>query len=431
MKTFEIIRQRISSNRLFLLLLAAAIVTRIGVALLQMTHGIQGIHWLVLIKWNDFYGVYGTELVSLNHGLLPYLNFGYWYPPLFLYVLYIFYLIGGIHLASLPILVADVATAPLVYLLVSTTSAKRVAFIAGLLYALSPVALFVEGYLWLSSQPMTFFLVLSIYLLRKDRPIFSTVALAISILFKQEAIFILPVYTTWYLMKYRTRALKGIVIMLCLVFLISLPFLTLSPIGYLNGVTSGGLGVVYQGPNFIRSTILSTTLSSSTAQSCAPTVPNTFTGSLVTCGLTYSWTKESASFVMISMLDWIASLAIFPLFGLTAILLLLSRKRTNILELSSALAMIGFLLLFSIRVHSLLVYYFIPIYALLFASARGKSTIIILIVTSGFSLFTPDKSYVPALLTLVSISAIVATKDSPNQISIPQIIEVNNSARSS
>ena len=183
MKIFREFKKLISSNIPLLILLVVAASARAAVALLQMDQGIHGFRWLLLTKWNDFYGFSGSTFVSLHQGLLPYLNFGYWYPPLFLYFLYAFYLLGGIHLASVPILAADVATALIVYLLVSTTSTKRVAFIAGLLYALSPVALFIEGYLWLSSQPMTFFLLLALFLLRKDRPLICSFGFIVSVLF--------------------------------------------------------------------------------------------------------------------------------------------------------------------------------------------------------------------------------------------------------
>ncbi|MCL4518281.1 MAG: hypothetical protein M1587_03695 [Thaumarchaeota archaeon] len=139
-----------------LLIFAVAAVARFVIAFLQLIHGIQNMNWLQLISWSDFYQIYGNQLASLSHGLLPYLNFGYWYTPLFLYTLYLFYLFGGIHLASVPMLLADTAMAPLIYLIVLMRSNERVATIAGLLYALFPVALFVEGYLWLSSEPMAF-----------------------------------------------------------------------------------------------------------------------------------------------------------------------------------------------------------------------------------------------------------------------------------
>ena len=117
MNILQDIQQRISSKQLFLVLLVIAGIARAIVASLQVAQGIEG-NWFFLVKWRDFYGVYGSFFSSLNRGLLPYLNFGYWYTPFFLYVLYAFYLLGGIHFASIPILATDAATAPLVYLIV-------------------------------------------------------------------------------------------------------------------------------------------------------------------------------------------------------------------------------------------------------------------------------------------------------------------------
>ena len=216
-------------NKRVTLLFGIAALSRTVVALLQIFSGIKSVPASPLGAWSDFYSIYGIDLHSLSSGLLPYKDFGYWYPPLFLYVLYMFYVIGGLHAASIPVILADSATAPLIYSLAAFSAGKRVAFASGLLYALLPVALVEEGYLWLSSQPMTLLLLLSIYLLLRNYPILSSLILAVSILFKQEAVFILPVYVFWYAFRGRSKMKKGFTVFVFSLFLASLPFLVISP----------------------------------------------------------------------------------------------------------------------------------------------------------------------------------------------------------
>ena len=115
--------------------------------------------------YHDFYGYYVTQLIDLSKGMIPYKDFAYSYPPLFLYSLYPFFKLGGEYAASIPILLADAATSPLIYVIVRRFASERISLAAGISYAISPFFLIYEGYLWFSSQPMTFFLLLALYLL--------------------------------------------------------------------------------------------------------------------------------------------------------------------------------------------------------------------------------------------------------------------------
>ena len=276
------------------------------------------------------------------------------------------------------------------------------------LYALLPVALVEEGYLWLSSQPMTLLLLLSIYLLLRNYPILSSLILAVSILFKQEAVFILPVYVFWYAFRGRSKMKKGFTVFVFSLFLASLPFLVISPSTYLNGVTSGSLGIRYVGSNLLRATNGITTVS---AETCSSTFPSIHSSIYVMCGMTYSFSKPAVSYLIFNSLDWIAAVTAIPLLVMVAIILFFSRKKNNVLELACAYSMIAMLCVFSVSFHALYVYYFIPVYAFLFSSARSRSSVMVLGILSALSLFTPDKSYAPVLLSLVSIAIISSLKD--------------------
>ena len=62
---------------------------------------------------------------------------------------------------------ADALTAPVIYLIVRKFSTEKVAFIAGLGYAFSPLAIVNEGYIWMNPQPMTLCLLVRFFLKRE------------------------------------------------------------------------------------------------------------------------------------------------------------------------------------------------------------------------------------------------------------------------
>ena len=187
--------------------------------------------------YHDFYAYYAIQLKDLSEGLLPYRDFAYSYPPLFLYTLYPFFSLGYAYLASIPILLSDALTSVLIYLIARQFGNPRIAFFAGLSYALSPFFLLYEGYLWFSSQPMTFFFLMSIYLLLSKRPIFSFAAFAFAILFKQEVMFVLPLYIILYLRDYRGNFLRGFSTFCGILLVFSIPFLVLAPGAYVTSLS--------------------------------------------------------------------------------------------------------------------------------------------------------------------------------------------------
>src|SRR5438309_4712011 len=201
--------------------------------------------------WDDFNGVYVPWLNFVSNGMVPYWDLtSYIYTPLFLYVLYPFYYLGGSYAASIPIIISDSATAPVVYLIAKRLASARVSLAAGLMYALCPFALFYEGFLWFSSQPMTLFMLLTIYLLRSGRPTYSCVSTALAILIKQAALFLLPIYLVWLATRFRRSAPRGILVVFIIAVITSLPFLIVDPVryiislDYLNPATSPSVACV-------------------------------------------------------------------------------------------------------------------------------------------------------------------------------------------
>lgn len=200
---------------------------------------------LTLQNFQDFYAYYQEQLHFFAQGYTPYIDFPYAYPPLFLYLLLPFYVLGG-NWAALPIELGFSLSAPLVYLVVRKESSEKIAVAAAFLYVLSPYFLLYEGLSWLSEQPMVFFLLLAIYLLEDGKLSSSAIAYGVAILLKQDAFFVLPAYL---LLMIRTGGLRKTVysgaMIASMLLVVSLPFLLLSPANYIGSITLGRLNIHY------------------------------------------------------------------------------------------------------------------------------------------------------------------------------------------
>jgi len=403
---------RAEFNRVEVWLLAAASLSRALMSFLQALYGPvlqSGTPWLsTLAMWRDFYGIYGYQLNLMAQGALPYRDFGYSYPPLFLYTLLPFYLLGGAYAATLPILISDAATSPLVYLLVRRFSAERVAVFAGLAYALSPFMLLYEGYSWLSSQPMFFFLLLSVYLLRKGKPLPSSVALGVAALFKQEAIFILPIYAVWLIKNHRSVAWKAAVIFTGILFVGSSPFLAIAPHEYLGQVTFGALAIPSPSPHPVGAPPASIGVNSLLSSQCPPASAAPASNSpCISSSVTY---PNPLLTVTINVVESVSYFVRIPLLVLLAPALFVSRGKDNFLELACAYALTGFVILFSVLFHPAYAYYMVPVYGLLIASSRRLSTLTIASIAPLLGIMTAV-GYLQEVLPLAATLAIVFAQE--------------------
>jgi len=406
---------RSRTGKILITIFVLALIFRVIVASFRIAYGANPIPWLPYVEtWSDFSSVYGQQLAYLKHGLLPYSGFAYTYTPLFLYILFPFYNFGGISAAAVPILLADSASAVLVYLLVLRVSTSKVALLASVAYALSPFVLVYEGYLLLSSQPMFFFVMLALYLLRQNKPLQSSVFLGIAFLFKQEAIFILPVYATWYIGRYKAEAWKGILAFLSTLLMVSVPFLLLSPLLYFDSISYDVLynyfpvSVNYPHVNETAQTIQS--LSGFKPGTCSLMNTNVH-ATISSCPfgmITYSTSPTGPflwpSYALNILILWGQFIEI-PLFVLVAGLFYKFRKKADLLELGCAFATVFLLVIFSLLVHGLYRYYYVPVYGLLLASSKKLSTVSVVTLISIVSLLLPGGSY----QTSFALIAIVAS----------------------
>ncbi len=389
-------------KRTWFLVLCAAIVSRAIVSLVHFYFGIQWVPWLPGPSlWSDYAFLYLPQLKLLASGALLYRDFAYSYTPLFLYSMLPFYELGGGYAAWIPIVAADVLTAPVIYLIVRKFSTEKVALVAGLGYAFSPVALVNEGYLWLSSQPMTLFILLSILLLRKDRPVLSALALAVAILFKQEALFVLPPILAYIVLKHRASLVKAASAFALTILAVLSPFLVLAPNDLLSHLAYSLLFGPGKSAPATPSTVVPAAPTSLVDACKTAQFPNLHFGAI--CGNIVSF-PALAWYTNIGQLNAVAGFVVPFLLALLAVVLLVVRRAPNILEMASAYSCIVGLLLFSALVHGVFGYYFIPVYALLLASATNRRALLVGLIAVTLGAFSPEG----ALQYVIPISCLFA-----------------------
>jgi Gpi18-like mannosyltransferase len=135
------------------------------------------------------------------------------YAPGYLYILW---LIGELHqiftfsnsqyeyVLKLPSIVADIASIYLLYLFLDNQN-MRIRIIAALVYALFPASLFIGAVWGQVDSLLAFFLLLSAYLIAKDRPVWGAVAFVAAFLVKPLAIAVLPFLAFWIMKTYPPR----------------------------------------------------------------------------------------------------------------------------------------------------------------------------------------------------------------------------------
>lgn len=389
---FQRLRGLNSKHKSLFLVVAVALLARLATSLLHITHGIVPAPFVGPMPWAD-YNVYVAELHFVAQGYLPYRDFGFNYMPLFLYALLPFYLLVGTYGPSIVIVVSDALTAGVIYLIVSRKQQTQLAFAAGLAYALLPFALYNEGYLWLSSQPMTLFGILSLYFLMEDRPYQSFGLLAVSVLFKQETVVLLPVFLFWEFRHGLSRAMKSLTIFITAVSAVSIPFLVLSASNYLYAITYtlAKLGHLY--PAVVAFPVGAASPSQSMLTCSNTTVPGLFTGQVCsnTNVLRMTWvvTEPLLNRVVASTEGLLAGLT--PLFLLLLCVSLYSLRRSkNFPQLISAASILVLLVAFGAAVHIVFAYYFLPVYALMFAASTDYRTLGIAIVGALLPVLAPE-----------------------------------------
>ncbi len=377
----------------------------------QVTYGIHPTFLPMLDLWNDFHGYYAVQLADLAKGFLPYRDFPYSFTPLFLYALYPFYAIGGVDAASIPIIVADAATAVVIYRIVGTWAKGKVPVLAGMAYVALPFALIYEGYLWLGSQPMTLFMVLSVYLASRNRHLGAAGSFGVATMFKQEALFMLPSFLIFLVARLGKHSWKAVAFLGGVIVAVSLPFLVLAPNQYIVEVS---YGLIYLGtPVTYPAGQVSSLVSSGaplTASSCSA-LTLTLLGTQVGCNYSYVTYPNPILTSFLLFLDGLSQWVLVPLLVLLGIALYASRKNTSFMEATSVYSVTILLTVFAYSVNLLLRYYLIPAYALLLASSRNIKGIIVGAFVSTVSLVTSFGTFQLVLVAFATL--IILAMDQP------------------
>lgn len=190
-------------------------------------------------NWQDFSLAYMPAVDAFKNGFLPYNDFFYVYPPLFLYAQTAFsYLPLPSWSGAVPLVAADALTVVPVYLITRKFWGERSSLLVSALFILAPTNLYYADYLWLNPPLTTLFLMVSIYFLAERRYDLSALTLAFSIGFKQTALFALPVLLliVWKGQKGMSGAIRYLLVAALTCVLISLPYLFISPGAYLASI---------------------------------------------------------------------------------------------------------------------------------------------------------------------------------------------------
>lgn len=190
-------------------------------------------------NWQDFSLAYVPAVNALMSGFMPYRDFFYPYPPLFLYALTAFsYLPLPSWSSAIPLVGADALTVIPLYLIARELVGERASLMVSLLFVFSPTNLYYVDYLWLNPSLTTLFLLTSVYLLIKGRYGWSALTLALAIGFKQTALFALPVvlFLLWRKAGRRAEPLRYLLVVSVACLAISLPYIELNPSLYLDSM---------------------------------------------------------------------------------------------------------------------------------------------------------------------------------------------------
>ncbi len=238
--------------------------------LLYGSHAILGMNFEIVESFSDFTFYYLNFVRAFVQGNLPYTEAlfmyegtqTYIYPPLFVYMLGIFYFVPSellfpdIQITALALgrnldflrvgftfIFFDLATCVVIYAAAKHLTQRRaIPLVVLFAFALNPISLWWGNYLWLSTPIHTFFLVLGFYFMIRGDLRWAIVWVTVATMVKQTAAILLPVILFLEFRKGVKPLLFSLGIMLSIAGALSLPYLVLYPITYIESIlrASGG-----------------------------------------------------------------------------------------------------------------------------------------------------------------------------------------------
>jgi dolichyl-phosphate-mannose-protein mannosyltransferase len=199
------------------------------------------------IDTGDFVSWFNT---AAQHGIRPFYNVaGYFdYPPFNVYIFWVFGSLANLVKMNMETMVKvvpnifDLATATIIYFFVRKQTSFKVALASTALYAFNPAVIYNTAVWGQLDAIYTFFLVLSLVLALKSKPLPSAVAFALGLLTKPQAIALLPLIA---LIIYKKNGLKNLLYSIAAfaatIILVVLPFEGVgNPLSFLVNVYSTG-----------------------------------------------------------------------------------------------------------------------------------------------------------------------------------------------
>jgi Gpi18-like mannosyltransferase len=195
---------------------------------------------------NDFLSWFST---AATHGIRPFYSDTGWtdYPPFNVYIFWFFGSIANaaskagisaVNIVKLAPNLFDIGTAVLIYVFVRKQASFKLAIAATALYTFNPAVIY-DAAVWGQYDAVyTFFLVLSLMLALRSKPLFSAAAYALGILTKPQGIALAPLIAFLIYKKNGLREmLVSVLVFAATVFVVILPFNWVgSPISFLTNI---------------------------------------------------------------------------------------------------------------------------------------------------------------------------------------------------
>ncbi len=220
------IRENLSVKLDIITLLVISIGVKSLIFILSIELTQRGISLPISEGFKDYAYFYTSRVQVFKEGFIPYRDFAYPYPPLFLYTLTFFSFLPYFWSMALPLVISDALIVVPVYLIAKQFSNRRIALMSSLLFIIAPINLAYIDYLWLNPSLSTFFLLVSTYLLLKERLKVSSITLAISILLKQTTFLAFPIILFFIRKRQSYRRIgEYLLIVASMVILFSIPYI--------------------------------------------------------------------------------------------------------------------------------------------------------------------------------------------------------------
>jgi Gpi18-like mannosyltransferase len=208
--------------------------------------GFPDIFWdLIHIEfYNDYQYFYLSWVPNMVEGTWPYSESMYYYiyPPVWIYSVSI---LGNTPswLPGLILFLYNVLTGILVYKITQNlTGNEKHSIYAMLVYLLNPFTLLYGSFMWLNPTPFVFFMTLAFYFAQKEQEHHSVAALALATLCKQYAVVHFPILAILLIRRRLDQStieklkcfMKHTLVYTLVIGLVSIPFLIVNPMDYVN-----------------------------------------------------------------------------------------------------------------------------------------------------------------------------------------------------